>query len=84
MKLKIKREFVYMVGTETRRIPPGVYDVPASIDEILAAKVLKWGSAEKVVEKKAPENKVVKIAESKAGVVKPSKRSRRTRAKPKS
>lgn len=82
MKIRIKREFVYMVGTKERRVAPGVYSVPDDIDHELAAKILMWGVSETVVEKKAPENKLVKPAENKARVAKPPKRRSRTRTKP--
>jgi hypothetical protein len=59
------------------QLDPGIHDVP----EDLAAKILKFGKAEVVVEKKAPEDKVVTAPENKARVAKKSKRSRSTRSK---
>lgn len=74
MKIKVKRTFNYQVDARTvGTIEPGVHDLP---DE-LAYKVLRFGKAEKVPEKVAPENKVVRTPETKV-----SKRGRgRPRAK---
>lgn len=85
MKIRIKRHFRYQASaTKTKDIAPGVYEVPGDISEELARKVLRFGKAEVVVEKKAPENKVVPVAENKAEVVKPAVRGRRARTKPNS
>ena len=81
MKLKVKRRFRYQVtATEVAEVDPGVYSVPGDISAELADKIRRFGKAEIVVEKKAPENKVRgKAPESKAKV---SKRGRRrTRSK---
>jgi hypothetical protein len=79
MKIKVKRVFRYQIDSRKEGvIEPGVHDLP----EELALKVLRFGKAEKVVEKKAPENKVVKVSENKSKVAgKPLRRSR-TRPKP--
>lgn len=54
MKIKVKRVFRYQVdATTVKVIEPGVHDLPAE----LAEKVLRFGSAELVVEKKAPKKK---------------------------
>lgn len=82
MKIRIKREFVYMDGTQTKRLPPGIYEVPKDITAELAGKVLRWGTSEKMVEKKAPENKVAKAPKSKARVAKSPVYSSRARTKP--
>ena len=82
MKIRVKRLFDYMVGTETKRLEPGIYEVPGDIDNELARKVLRWGSAEKLAEKKAPENKVVKTPKSKARVAASTVHSSRPRTKP--
>ena len=82
MKIRIIREFTYQVGTEVKRLTPGIYGVPGDIDRELARKVLRFGRAEKVFEKKAPENKVVKPAKSKARVAKATVYSSSARTKP--
>ena len=56
-----------------------VDQTPGEISGELANKVLRFGKAEVVVEKKAPENKVVSIAESKSKVAKKPVRRRRPR-----
>jgi len=82
MKIRVKRPFVYQVDARTTvRLPVGEHDLSREIAE----KVLRFGKAEMVVEKKAPANKSRgKAAENKARVVKPTKRGGRKRAKPKS
>jgi len=78
MKIRVKRTFQYQIDAATvGTIQPGIHD----LDDELALKVLKFGSAEKVLEKVAPENKVVKVAETKEGSgssagAKPRKRGR--------
>ena len=51
--------------------------------QALAEKVLRFGKAEIVVTKKAPENKLAKTPENKAGMGGKAKRGRRTGAKSK-
>lgn len=54
MKVKIKRPFTYQADARTAvTLEPGVHD----LDSELAGKVLRFGAAELVVEKKAPQNK---------------------------
>ena len=78
MKIRVKRMFRYQASpTRVKTINPGIHDLP----EELARKVLRFGKAEiivsKPVEKKAPENKVVEVTESKKKVArKPLRRSR--------
>lgn len=57
-----------MVGVKTKEILPGTYSVPKDISQELAEKIRKFGRAEIIVEKKAPENKVVRTPKSKAKV----------------
>lgn len=84
MKIQIKRLFRYQKDAQTVvDLPPGVYAVPKDISKDVAEKALKFGKASVMAEKKAPENKVVKVAENKATVEKPKKRRGRPRAKPK-
>jgi len=71
MKVRIKRPFTYQDGPrKTITLEPGVHD----LSDRLAGLALRFGKAELVVEKKAPENKVVKPAESKATVSKGRRR----------
>ena len=90
MKIKIKREFHFQVSvTKVGAFPPGVYDVPGDMSIETAESALKFGGAKivvdrappKVVEKKAPENKVVEVTANKASVEKPAVRRRSTRSK---
>ena len=90
MKIKIKRVFRYQVSaTKVREIQPGVYDVPGRVSLELAQMVLRFGKAEilaesappKVVEKVAPENKVVEVTANKARVAKTPMRRRSSRSK---
>jgi len=80
MKIKIKRPFTYQDGPRnTVTLPVGVHDLDAD----LASKVLRFGNAEIVVEKKAPQNKARgKPPENKTGVARKSKR--RSGKRPKS
>ena len=80
MKIRLKRPFTYQDGPrKTTTLVPGVHDLPQD----LAEKVLRFGNAEMVVTKKAPENKKRgKPSENKAGVGRTTKRSRRPRAEP--
>ena len=87
MKIKIKRLFRYQVSaTKVKEYQPGVYDVGADIPQHIADSALKFGKAEvivePVVEKVAPENKVVEVTENKTRVAKKSGRRRSTRTKP--
>lgn len=68
VKVKVKKAFQYQVDSRTiKTLEVGVHDLPVE----LAQKVLRFGKAELVkvpkVEKKAPENKVVKTPETKEG-----------------
>ena len=87
MKIKTKRTFRYRVSaTKTKELQPGTYDVGIDISQNLADLALKFFAAEvvvePVVEKVAPENKVVKVTENKTRVAKKSGRRRSTRTKP--
>lgn len=82
MKIKVKKVFRYQVTpTTVGKIVPGVYDVPSDLSKALADKVFKFGSAEFVIEKVAPENKLAKVAENKSGVGRKTKRGRRSGSK---
>jgi len=79
MKIRFHKTFRIQIDARTlNEYKPGVQDVP----EEIALRAIKRGFATKVVEKKAPENKVVKIAENKAKVGKKAKRRRSARSKP--
>ena len=82
MEINLKRPFTYQVDARTTKtIEVGVHDLP----QHLAKKVLRFGKAEIVVKKKAPENKKRgKAPENKARVGGSTKRSRSPRTKPKS
>ncbi len=87
MKIKIKRLFCYQAApTKVRELKPGVYDVGRDISQHVADLALRFGKAEvvveapKPVEKKAPENKVVEVAENKAEVAVKPMRRRSTRS----
>ena len=75
MKLRVKRSFKYMVDNVTahqRNLEPGDYEVPADVPEGTALLAIQFGAAvfvfpPKKIEKVAPENKMVKVAENKAG-----------------
>jgi len=85
MKIKIKRLFCVQVSaTKTKEFQPGVYAVPGDISADVAEKALKFGSAEILVEKVAPENKAVEAPEDKTRVAKKSgyRRSTRSKSKP--
>ena len=87
MKIKIKRPFRYQVSaTKSKELQSGVYDVGVDISQERADLVLRFGKAEvvvePVVEKKAPENKIVEAPENKSRVAKPTVRRRSTRTKP--
>ena len=83
MKINIRRRFTYQVDSRTTEIIcPGVYDVPGQITKELADKIIKWGRAHWVAEKKAPENKVAKVAENKTRLGKKAKSGDSTGAKP--
>ena len=80
MKIRLFRPFTHQVSaTEVRTYPPGVHD----LDDRLASLALRFGKAEVVIEKKAPQNKARgKAPNNKAGVGRTTKR--RSRARPKS
>lgn len=78
MKIRLKRTFQLQVSANKIEVyEPGIHEVSAEI----ADKMLRFGKAEKVLEKKAPENKVVSAPETKEGDsssagAKPRKRGR--------
>ena len=78
MKVRIKRTFKYMDGVKEKTLKQGIYD----LDERLAGLALRWGKAELVVEKKAPENKLGKVSENKSKVVKKPRVRRSTGTEP--
>ncbi len=83
MKIKIKRVFNYQDGPRNVvELQPGVYGVGRDISQHVADLAIRWGGAEVVVEKKAPENKVVRASENKSKVAKKSGNRRSTRSKP--
>ena len=83
MKIKIKKVFRYQFDAVTvKKLYPGVYDVGRDITQHVADSALRFGKAEVVVEKKAPENKIVQPAANKAKVAKKSGHRRSTRTKP--
>ena len=78
MKIRVRRTFRYQATPqEVREIQPGIHDLSPE----LAAKVLKYGKAEKVFEKVAPENKAIAVTENKSGLER-AVRGRGKRAKP--
>jgi len=90
MKIKINRLFRFQISaTKLREFLPGVYDVPGDMPIEIAERALAYGKAKmvierappKVVEKKAPENKVVEVSTNKARVAKAPVRRRSTRSK---
>ena len=83
MKIKIKKLFRYQDGPrDTRELQPGVYEVGKDITDHVAHIAQRFGGAKIVVEKKAPENKVVNAPENKSKVAKKSGNRRSTRSKP--
>ena len=71
MKIRIKRPFQYQDGPRSVvTLEPGIHD----LSKELAEKVLRFGKAELVVEKKAPENKVAEVPENKSKVAKVRRR----------
>lgn len=80
MKVRIKRAFTYQDGPRnTVTLKPGVYDLPEKLVQL----ALRFGKAELVVTKKAPENKLAKTPENKARVAGKTKRRRSAGAKSK-
>ena len=89
MKIKLRRPFSYQDTPQTVvKLQPGEH----TVDERVANMAVRWGGAElikakkktkKKVQKKAPENKLAKVAANKAGVGRKTKRRRSPRAKPK-
>lgn len=80
MKIRLKRPFTYQDGPRnTVTLDPGVHDLPTKLAQL----ALRFGKAEMVVEKKAPENKLAKTPENKAGVGRKTKRRRGAGAKSK-
>lgn len=80
MKIRLKRPFTYQVDAQTTKtLEPGIHDV----NQALAEKILRFGKAELVSEKKAPQNKARGGApENKTKVA--GKAKRRSRKRPKS
>jgi hypothetical protein len=79
MKIKVTKEFRYRVSPhEVRALLRGEHDVPSE----LAARIIKRGYGRAVVEKVAPENKVLAVAEHKAELDGATVRRRSKRAKP--
>lgn len=78
MKIHIRKPFGYMVGTVEVKYPLGVLNVPQDISEDAARAAVRMGAGKWVLEKVAPENKVVEVAETKVAPV----RRRRKRAEP--
>ena len=90
MRIIVHKTFTYQKSaTKTAKLYPGEYEVGKDVALKLAESVLRFGKADTlaepkpaVVEKVAPENKVVEVAENKATVeVKPVRR-RSARTKP--
>ena len=78
MKIRIKKPFGYMFGTVEVKFPRGDYRVPEDIHGDAARAAVRMGAAEWVMEKVAPENKRVEVAETKVAPV----RRRSKRAEP--
>ncbi len=84
MKIQVTRKFRYQAtNIKLGILPPGIYRVPEDISKELADKALRYGNAKLLVEKKAPENKVVRVSENKADVAGTAGSSSGTRAKSK-
>lgn len=80
MKIRLRKPFTYQVSaTETATLEKGDH----TVDEVLAGKAVRFGGAVILGKKKAPENKVVKVAENKTRVGRKTKRSSSTRSKSK-
>ena len=77
MKIHIKKNFGFMVGTTEVKYPLAVLRVPQDISEEAARAAVRMGAGEWVAEKVAPENKVVQVAETKAKVAPVRRRSKR-------
>lgn len=79
MKIRLHRPFTYQDGPRnTVTLSVGEHD----LSKELAEKVLRFGKATIVVTKKAPENKLAKTPENKAGMGGKAKRRGRPRTKP--
>lgn len=70
MKIHIRKPFGYMVGTVEVKYPLAVLRVPQDISEDAARAAVRMGAGKWVVEKVAPENKLVSVPETKSPVVK--------------
>ena len=82
MKIKITRVLrIQLDARKFKEYQPGVYDVGVDIDMSVAEKMRKFGGGVLVIEKQAPENKVVQTPENKTKLVIPTVRRRSTRAK---
>ena len=78
MKIRLRHGFRYQIdATTVGELPRGVHDV----DDELARKAIRFGGA-KIVEKKAPENKLGKVPENKSKVVKKRRRRAGSKSKP--
>ena len=83
MKFRLQRTFSVQV-TNTRVIdyPSGVYDVPKDMPKQHADRAAQVRAGRYILEKVAPENKIVVPAEDKTGVGGKAKRRRRAGTKP--
>jgi len=77
MKIRVKKTFVYRADSgEVVTLPRGEYDSPKDIPKDVARLALRMRKAIRVVEKKAPENKVVRARSNKSEVERPAVHSR--------
>lgn len=94
MRIIVHKTFTYQKSPrKTANLYPGEYEVGADISLHVAESVLRFGKADTlpepvvvkpvIVEKVAPENKVVDVVENKATVESKPVRRRSTRAKSK-
>jgi len=86
MRIRLWRAFRYQESArKERELLPGIYDVPGDISEYVAGMAIRYANAslipKQVVRKKAPENKVLEVAENKTRVAKKAGRRRSTRSK---
>ncbi len=69
MRIKVIKPFLYMDGHKERGLAPGEYDVPSEVRHEVAKLAIDFGRAVVVkppmVEKRAPENKVIAPPETK-------------------
>ena len=91
MRIIVHKTYTYQkTQSKTAKLYPGEYEVGKDVVLHVAESVLHFGKADvlpevvaPVVEKVAPENKVVEPAQNKAKVVKKTVRRRSTRSKSK-